>query len=557
MFESADVKVNDAYKACVVVPCYNPGVAVREVLSSLSSCGLDLIVVDDGSNAETKKLLAEADLKHLVTLPINQGKGKALRAGFLKARELGFSHVLTFDADGQHLASSIDDLIAASRANPTAIVVGARRMDRVSNPNVPNSSLFGRSFSNFWVWTECGAWGKDTQSGLRVYPMLSALLTQQVASHYDFEIEVVVRHVWSGGTIVDVDVDVYYPPRAERISHFKGFADNARLSWLHTRLVSLGIIWRMFPGLIVKTLGHADARPEVRGAASMPLFLRFFGYTVCSMIVPLVVTVIFTQRHVERHALALFYMKRFNQSYFKALRYSWQNFFQFALMLLDRTARQMKMSAPPIRKLQDFPPHFLQQPGLLLCSHFGDWLSGAADLGFNTGFKVAAVMDKSVNPKFQALLDQLSKDSFQILDASGDTIELMLSIRQLAKDGWYIGFMADRVGQGSPTAQLQFLGGPATFAVGGIRIAKLLKMPVYALFTRRIGFLRPQYLLEVVDLGTTDRETFEIAQQYAAELEARVRAHPSNWFNFYDFWRDEDVRTNAIPQHSGQTEVRV
>jgi predicted LPLAT superfamily acyltransferase len=557
MFEATEVKVSNAYRACVVVPCYNPGVALREVLSSLSSCSLDLIVVDDGSNAETKSILDDAHLKNLVSLATNQGKGKALRAGFLKARELGFTHVLTFDADGQHLASSIEDLISASRQNPTAIVVGARRMDREINPHVPNSSLFGRSFSNFWVWTECSAWGRDTQSGLRVYPIRSAILSQQISSHYDFEIEVVVRHVWTGGKIVDVDVDVYYPPRNERISHFKGVADNARLSWLHTRLVSLGLIWRLFPNLIVKTLGDGDVRPEVRGASSMPLFLRFFGYTLCSMIVPIVVSVIFMQRHVERHALALFYMRRFNQSYFKSLRMAWTNFFQFALMLLDRTARQMKMSAPPIRKVQEFPQHFLKEPGVLLCSHFGDWLSGAADLGFNTGFKVAAVMDKSVNPKFQAVLDQLSKDSFRILDASSDTIELMLNIRQLAKDGWYIGFMADRVGEGSPTAQLQFLGGAATFAVGGIRIAKLLKLPVYALFTRRIGFLRPQYLLEVVDLGSTEHEALEIAQRYAVELEARVRAHPNNWFNFYDFWRDEDIRRERIPQQSGQSEVRV
>ncbi len=105
-------------------------------------------------------------------------------------------------------------------------------------------SLFGRQFSNFWIWAESGRWLEDTQSGFRAYPVsiLDLNLTQ---GRYDLEIEVLIKHLWSRRDIKEVAIEVYYPPKGTRVSHFDKVQDNIRLSKIHSRLFILNIL-RLF-----------------------------------------------------------------------------------------------------------------------------------------------------------------------------------------------------------------------------------------------------------------------------------------------------------------------
>jgi len=59
---------------------------------------------------------------------------------------------------------------------------------------------------------------------------------------YNFEIEVLVRSAWAGLQLRDVDISVYYPPNDERISHFRCFMDNWRLTLLNTHLTLRSIV---------------------------------------------------------------------------------------------------------------------------------------------------------------------------------------------------------------------------------------------------------------------------------------------------------------------------
>ena len=83
---------------------------------------------------------------------------------------------------------------------------------------------------------ESGRWLGDTQSGFRAYP-LSILDLNLKQSHYDFEIEVLIKHLWKKREIKEVEIEVYYPPKGTRVSHFDKVTDNVRLSKLHSRLV--------------------------------------------------------------------------------------------------------------------------------------------------------------------------------------------------------------------------------------------------------------------------------------------------------------------------------
>jgi uncharacterized protein (DUF2062 family) len=161
------------------------------------------------------------------------GKGKAIISGGKWAWGKGFTHVITLDADGQHNPRDIAKFAAAIQHNPHAIIVGVRNLRQA---NVPQSSKFGRAFSNFWLKVQTGVSLGDAQSGFRAYPLPALTQLQFTETRYSFEVEVLARAAWAGFPLRGIDIDVYYPPPNERISHFAVFKDNLRISWLNTRL---------------------------------------------------------------------------------------------------------------------------------------------------------------------------------------------------------------------------------------------------------------------------------------------------------------------------------
>ncbi|MEA1917703.1 MAG: glycosyltransferase family 2 protein [Campylobacterota bacterium] len=213
--------------SCVVVPVYNSPY-IQEVVEDVLSHGYKVIVVDDGSDIEVR---LDALHVELIRHSKNMGKGEAILSGAKRAKELGYISFVTVDADKQHLAHEIVKLIDAY--SDGTIVIGNRDF---SSKNVPKSSKFGRAFSNFWVKLETLKSLGDTQSGFRLYP--TTILDLNIKNRrFDFEIEVLALHVYAKGSILDVEVECYYPPQDERISHFDKLHDNIRISLVHTRLL--------------------------------------------------------------------------------------------------------------------------------------------------------------------------------------------------------------------------------------------------------------------------------------------------------------------------------
>jgi len=211
----------------IVIPVYNSPY-IEEVIEDVASLGYKVIVVDDSSDQKVSSLLENVEvLRHSK----NMGKGEAILTGAKRVESLGFEAFITFDGDKQHLSSQIIKLINSYESN--AIVIGNRDF---SGAHVPESSKFGRKFSNFWVFLETFKKLGDTQSGFRIYPV--SILDLNIKNRrFDFEIEVLALHVYRGGKIIDVEVDCYYPPEGERVSHFDKIKDNIRLTKIHTRLI--------------------------------------------------------------------------------------------------------------------------------------------------------------------------------------------------------------------------------------------------------------------------------------------------------------------------------
>lgn len=236
-------------QTCAVIPTYNNATTIRDVVDGVLRVGLHAIVVSDGSTDETLSILAEmtsaaADVSPgitLVSLARNAGKGHALREGFRKAQELGYKQVVTLDADGQHFPEDIPLLVDASRAHPGAIIVGMRQ--NLEEAERSWGSKFANAFSNFWFALQTLHPIPDTQSGFRLYPLSRLSGLSLLTSRYEAELELLVFASWSGTEIVSQPVRVYYPPRHERVSHFRPAADFSRIFVLNTLLCALAIVY--------------------------------------------------------------------------------------------------------------------------------------------------------------------------------------------------------------------------------------------------------------------------------------------------------------------------
>lgn len=237
-------------KCCVIVPTYNNDRTLRQTLNGVLGYTTHVIVVNDGSTDTTFNILEDYPRLEQIHLTQNRGKGKALRVGFQKARDLGFNFAITIDSDGQHFPEDIPLFIESleNGGDNNVLLIGARNMGDAA---VPKKSSFGNKFSNFWFWFETGRWLKDTQCGFRLYPLEALKNITFYTSKFEFEIEVIVRAEWNGITVKNLPVQVLYD-KSERVSHYRPVVDFIRISMLNTCLVLVALLYIKPRDLLVK-----------------------------------------------------------------------------------------------------------------------------------------------------------------------------------------------------------------------------------------------------------------------------------------------------------------
>jgi len=226
---------------CAIIPTYNNAGTLADVIERTARYIKDIIVVVDGSTDNTRDLLQSLTTSVIVVdIPQNKGKGSALKSGFRKALELGFTHALTIDSDGQHYPEDIPALLEVSRQQPACYVVGSRN---IQAENMPGKSTFANKFSNFWFAVQTGVRLPDTQTGMRIYPLQRLHGLSLLTSRYEAELELLVFAAWAGEKLVPVNIRVYYPAPEERVSHFRPAYDFTRISILNTILCFVAVIY--------------------------------------------------------------------------------------------------------------------------------------------------------------------------------------------------------------------------------------------------------------------------------------------------------------------------
>ena len=186
--------------ALIIIPAYNEGRHIGSVAAACMKYG-PVLVVNDGSRDNTADEASGSGAQ--VLSQENMGKGAALRTGFSWGLERGYTSFITLDADGQHDPAEIPLFLACDRES---LVIGARRCREMPFPrNLSNA--FGRWLMEMTFKQKI----QDNQSGYRRIPeSLAKAVLSSSENGFEFEVEMIARHVAAGGNIEWIPIRTIY-----------------------------------------------------------------------------------------------------------------------------------------------------------------------------------------------------------------------------------------------------------------------------------------------------------------------------------------------------------
>jgi glycosyltransferase involved in cell wall biosynthesis len=231
-------------RLCAIIPTLNNPQTLETVVNRVRAHIHDVVVVDDGSDEASRKLiqrLADTGLCQAIFRDRNGGKGAAVKTGLRWAREHAFDYALQIDADLQHDPNDIPAMVAAAlRDSGKRTLVLAQP---IFDQSAPRGRLLARKITQFMAMVETlSSKVGDPLCGYRVYPVEAAIDARARGEAMDFDPEIAVRLAWAGIDIVHIPSRVIYRQAAEGgVSHYRGVADTLLIASAHVRLCVSGL----------------------------------------------------------------------------------------------------------------------------------------------------------------------------------------------------------------------------------------------------------------------------------------------------------------------------
>ena len=189
----------------VIVPAFNEAGSISDVLTELKYLNYQVLVVSDGSSDGTSDISRSMGIR-VLDLPLNLGVGGALRAGFRFAVKEKYSAIVQIDADGQHPAGEIKNLIAAANGNQAQLVIGSRFLSDGTSMKV---GIVRRLVMRVLARSSSRATGTnitDTTSGFRIIcePLLTKYAMSFPTNYLGDTYEAVVAAGRSGYKVIEI-----------------------------------------------------------------------------------------------------------------------------------------------------------------------------------------------------------------------------------------------------------------------------------------------------------------------------------------------------------------
>lgn len=552
-------------RICALVPTYNHYKAIKAVIEKITDYGLDILIVDDGSNNKTKNIIQSIIEQYpkvmLLSLDNNQGKGAACVAGFNYLHTIGYTHAFQIDADGQHDLLAIPNFVNIAKANPTALISGKPIYDK----SVPLGRKIGRWFTHIWVFIETLSFRiTDSMCGFRIYPLKetsNVLQSAHIGKRMDFDTEIMVRLFWNAVPTLMTPVKVIYPKG--NTSNFRLLQDNWLITKMHTRLV-ISMIFNMVSVLknrpnythLNRTFdsiswSSLEERGPLIGIFFISILYKLCGRALCQLIGWPLVLYYYLTGTAQRNASKIFLKKvftiqgRHQDPTFKDSLYHFMNFFNMALDKFSAWVGHSSVQDVTENSITCLKNMMLNKGGMILVSHLGNMEFCRAVSQIDHQKQLHILLHTKNAKRYNQMLKFFNPDvNINIIEVTEVGTDTIIYLKDRVNEGDFVVIAADRfpVKGDNRVSYVPFLGDNAPFSQGPYILASLLECPVYtaaAIKEEKKYHVNVDLFSEKIVLDRKNRpeQLQTYAHQYAQYLEQLALKYPYQWYNFFDFWQ--------------------
>ena len=184
---------------------------------------------------------------------------------------------------------------------------------------------------------------------------------------------------------------------------------------------------------------------------------------------------------------------------------------------------------------------------LILGSHLGSF-DALRLLAKRAGSVVNVLMFRANAERINQVFKEVAPDAeAQVISVDPTSVQSVFTIRERLRRGEHVAILADRieVGERDRSLAVPLLGGAVELPQAPILLAGLIGCPLVSAVALRDGPGRYQVYVDVLAESVAlprdrrDAVLAELLTNYARRLEHYCLLRPFQWFNFFDYWRDE------------------
>ena len=239
-------------KIAIGLPAFNEEKNIASIITQLKKKYTLIIVCDDGSSDLTSEIAKEMGAI-VVRHNTNLGYGAAIRSLFLKANELNCDILVTFDSDGQHKISDIENVIKPIQNKEANIVIGSRFIGNVEG-NLPTYRKLGIKAITNLVNSNTGNKITDSQSGFRGYDKITLETIVPSDSGMGVSTEILIKANKQNFKIIEIPITIFYK---EKISSQQTLSHGTSVILSTMKFISIEHPLKFYgiPGISFLTIG--------------------------------------------------------------------------------------------------------------------------------------------------------------------------------------------------------------------------------------------------------------------------------------------------------------
>ena len=285
--------------------------------------------------------------------------------------------------------------------------------------------------------------------------------------------------------------------------------------------------------------GKTDGQPWMQRSLIamfrvLPLWLL---YGLMALVVPFYM--IFNKKGYR--AMYSFFRERMGYGGWKSFWSVYANHFRFGQVVLDRFGVYAGKKYHFVSKEQHvFDEKETHEKGfVMLSSHVGNYEMAGYSLKPKSKRYNALVFAGETETVMENRQRILSQNNVRMVPVKDDLSHLFL-LNTALDDGEIISMPADRIFGSQKSVDCQFFGQMAKFPLGAFAMVAQKEVDAIAVLVMKKGLRTYHIHLRELqyDRSLSRREQMsQLAQSFATELENMVRRYPTQWFNYYDFWK--------------------